>query len=122
MARLMAKSMREIDDEDDPGKRLSGALPSIRIVPQRVRLPTGETKRPIGRLQLREGLTEEDEVLIELDPLGVAELPRRGLLSTFAPTAPGPRGLLRRACGSRAWLSRGNDHHRRASTADPTQL
>ena len=73
MARLMVESMREIDEEDDPGKRLSGPLPGMRIVPERVRLPIGETKT-LSVICNREGLAENDEVLIELDPSRVAEL------------------------------------------------
>lgn len=83
MARLMAESMREIDDEDDPGKRLSGPLPTIRIVPERVRLPIGETKG-LSVVCNREGLEEGDEVLIELDPPGVAE-PVDGELLALSP-------------------------------------
>jgi hypothetical protein len=73
MARLMAASMPEIDEEDDPGKRLSGPLPGIRIVPERLNVPVGETKR-LSVICNREGLGEGDEVLVELDPPGVAEL------------------------------------------------
>jgi hypothetical protein len=73
MARLMAESLRELEEEDDRGKKLSGPVPSIRIVPERLRLPIGETKG-FSVICNREGLTEEDEVLIELDPPGVAEL------------------------------------------------
>jgi hypothetical protein len=83
MARLMAESMREIDEEDDPGKRLSGPLPAMRIVPERVRLPIGESKG-LSVICNREGLEEGDEVLIELDPPGVAELAD----GEFVPLAP----------------------------------
>jgi hypothetical protein len=73
MAKLMAESLRELEEEDDPGKKLSGPLPSIRIVPERLRVPIGETRR-LSVICNREGLSEEDEVLIELDPPEVAEL------------------------------------------------
>jgi hypothetical protein len=50
MARLMAESMREIDQEDDPGKRLSGPVPSIRIA----RAPANRrNQRSVGDLQPR---------------------------------------------------------------------
>jgi hypothetical protein len=73
MARLMAQSMREIGEEDDPGKRISGPLPAMRIVPERVRLPIGETK-VLSVVCNRQGLDEGDEVMIDLDPRGIAEL------------------------------------------------
>jgi hypothetical protein len=53
----MAESLRELEEEDEPGKNLSGPLPSIRIVPDRLPLPIGETKR-LSVVCNREGLQE----------------------------------------------------------------
>lgn len=100
MARLMVESMREIDEEDDPGKRLSGPLSSMRILPEHVRLPIGETKG-LSVICNREGLAEDDEALIELDPPGVAELVD-GEMVAPAPHRTRPDRDSRRACASRA--------------------
>lgn len=93
-ARLMQESLRELDEEDDRGV-ISGALDDIKIIPQMLYVPLGET-RTLSIICDRSGLSEGDEVLLEAEPPGVIEV-AEGSLIALGPHRDRRDGLSARA-------------------------
>jgi hypothetical protein len=72
-AKLMQQSLRELEEEEDPAHR-PGALPSIAIVPNPLRIEVGET-RTLSVICDRTHLEEGDEISLTVEPTGIVQLP-----------------------------------------------